>query len=83
MTLDELNLNINTNIRLFKGLSLRLFGGYGITHNQISIPAQGATLEELLLQQKQIRSGYNYYGSVGLNYNFGSIYNTIVNSRFD
>jgi len=83
LTLDELNFNINTNIRLFKGLSLRLFGRYGITHNQINIPAEGATLEEMLLQQKQIRSGYNYFGSVGLNYNFGSIYNTIVNSRFD
>ena len=83
MTLDELNLYINSNIRLFKGLSLRLFGSYGITHNQINIPAEGATLEEMLLQQKQIRSGYNYFASVGLNYSFGSIYNTIVNSRFD
>jgi hypothetical protein len=83
MTLDELNLYINTNIRLFKGLSLRLYGSYGITHNQINIPAEGATLEEMLLQQRQIRSGYNYFASVGLSYSFGSIYNTIVNSRFE
>jgi len=83
MTLDELNLYVNTNVRLFKGLSLRLFGSYGITHNQINIPAEGATLEEMLLQQRQIRSGYNYFASVGLSYSFGSIYNTIVNSRFE
>ena len=82
-SLNEFNVYINTNIRLFKGFSLNLFGLYGITHNQINLSAEGATLEEMLLQQRQIRSGYNYYGSVGINYSFGSIYNTIVNSRFD
>jgi hypothetical protein len=82
-SLNELNAYLNTDIRLFKGLSLRLFGSYGITHNQINIRAEDATLEEMLLQQKQIKSGYNYYGSIGLSYSFGSIYNTIVNSRFN
>jgi hypothetical protein len=83
LSLNELNIHINTNIRLFKGFSLNLYGLYGITHNQINLSAEGATLEEMLLQQRQIRSGYNYYGSIGINYSFGSIYNTVVNSRFD
>lgn len=82
MTLDAMSVHLNTNIRIFKGLSLRFYGGYGITHNQINIASEGATLEEMLLQQKQIRSGYQYWGNVGLNYRFGSIYNSIVNPRF-
>ncbi len=83
VSLNEFNVYMNTNIRLFKGFSLRLNGYYGITHNQINLSAQGATLEEILLQQKQVRSGYSYFASVGINYSFGSIYNTIINSRFD
>ena len=41
------------------------------------------SLEELLLQQQQLQSGYNYFFNVGLSYSFGSIYNTIVNPRFN
>jgi hypothetical protein len=86
--LHDANLNgfsadLNTNLRLFKGFSLNLWGSYGLSHDQINIAANGATLEELLLQQKQIKSGYDYYGSIGISYTFGSIYNTIVNPRFD
>lgn len=75
--------NLNTNLRLFKGFSIDLYGSYGLSHDQINIRASGASLEELLLQQNQIQSGYDYYGSIGLSYTFGSIYNTIVNPRFD
>ncbi len=81
--LNGFDANINANLRLFKGFSLNLWGGYGLSHDQINIRAQGASLEDLLLQQKQIKSGYNYYGSIGISYTFGSIYNTIVNPRFD
>ncbi len=81
--LNGMNTNINANLKLFKGFSLNLWGSYGLSHDQINIRAAGATLEELLLQQKQIKSGYDYYGSIGISYTFGSIYNTIVNPRFD
>ncbi len=81
--LNGIRANISTNIRLFKGFSLNLWGGYGLSHDQINIRAQGVSLEELLLQQKQIKSGYRYYGSIGISYTFGSIYNTIVNPRFN
>lgn len=81
--LNGFNADISANLRLFKGFSLSLWGSYGLSHDQINIQANGATLEELLLQQKQIKSGYNYYGSIGISYTFGSIYNTIVNPRFD
>ncbi len=83
LDLNGFNVDLETRIKLFKGFSLNLFGSYGLSHDQINIRSGGASLEELLLQQQQIKSGYRYYGNVGLSYTFGSIYNTIVNPRFD
>lgn len=50
---------------------------------KVNIPRGDLTVEELLLRQQQLQSGFNYFVSVGFNYSFGSIYNTIVNPRFD
>ena len=82
-SLNALSFYIGTNIRLFKGFSLNLRGSYSITRNQIDLPVGDVSLEELLLQQQQLSSGYNYFVSVGFSYSFGSIYNTIVNPRFN
>lgn len=69
-------------IRIFKGLSVRLGGSISLIHDQISLPKAGATLEEILLQQRQLATQYSYWGNVGLSYTFGSIYNNVVNPRF-
>ncbi len=82
-TLNELSFYIGTRVRLFKGFSFNVNGSYEITRNQISLPAGDVSLEELLLQQQQLQSGYNYFVSLGFSYSFGSIYNTIVNPRFN
>jgi len=83
LDLNGFNVNLNTNLKIFKGFSVNLWGNYGLSHDQINIGAGGSSIEELLLQQKQLKSGYSYYGGVGISYTFGSIYNTIVNPRFD
>ena len=80
--LNGFDVSMNTNIKVFKGFSIDFWGSYGLSHDQINIRAGGSSKEDLLLQQKQLKSGYNYYGGVGLSYTFGSIYNTIVNPRF-
>ena len=82
-TLNSLTFFLGTNVRLFKGFSLNLHGRYSITRNQVELPVGDVSLEELLLQQQQLQSGYNYFVSVGLSYSFGSIYNSIVNPRFN
>ncbi len=82
-SLNSLSFYMGTNVRLFKGFSMNLNGSYSITRNQIELPAGDVSLEELLLQQQQLKSGYNYFVSVGFSYSFGSIYNTIVNPRFN
>ena len=38
---------------------------------------------EVLLQLRELKTSYRYDISVGLSYTFGSIYNNVVNPRFD
>lgn len=82
-SLYSLSFYLGTSIRLFKGFNFNVNGSYSITRNQINLPAGNVSLEELLLQQQQLQSGYNYFVSFGFSYSFGSIYNTIVNPRFN
>jgi hypothetical protein len=81
--LNALGFYLGANIRLFKGFNFNVGGNYRITRNQINLAAGDVSLEELLLQQQQLLSGYNYRVNVGFSYSFGSIYNTIVNPRFN
>lgn len=81
--LNSLGFYLGANIRVFKGFSFNVGGNYRITRNQINLPAGDVSLEELLLQQQQLQSGYNYWATIGLSYSFGSIYNSIVNPRFN
>ena len=50
--------------------------------DQLSLPARGATDEEVLLRLRQLQSGYEYNVGVGVTYTFGSIFSSIVNPRF-
>lgn len=70
------------NLRLYKGLSLRIYGRVSIVHDQINLPKGDVSKEDVLLRRKQLESQYNYWGSVGLSYSFGSIFNNVVNPRF-
>jgi hypothetical protein len=68
-------------IRLFKGFSLNVSGGTSRIRNQIYLPAEGATDEEVLLRLRQLATGYDYGFSIGFSYTFGSVFNNVVNSR--
>ncbi|MCF6239932.1 MAG: hypothetical protein L3J74_01150 [Bacteroidales bacterium] len=78
------NLRISSSIRLriVKGLQLRLYGSFSLIHDQLSLPKGGASEEEILLRRKELATQYRYWGSVGISYTFGSIYNNVVNPRF-
>jgi hypothetical protein len=54
-----------------------------LIHDQLSLPRAGANKEEILLQIKQIETNYSYNVNLGLSYTFGSIYNNVVNPRFE
>ena len=69
-------------VRLMRGLSANAWGGYSFVRSQRYLSAAGATPDEVLLQLKQLRTSYQYWGGFGLSYTFGSVYNNVVNPRF-
>ena len=70
----HLQLRSNLNIRIFEGLSLNLRGNISWIRDQLSLPREDATDEEILLRQQQLATQYDYYMTVGFRYKFGSIY---------
>lgn len=83
LTKYNIDLYSSLNIRILKGFSVRLSGGASLIRNQLSLRKEGASYEEILLRQQQVSTNYNFWMSAGLSYTFGSIYNNVVNPRFD
>lgn len=69
-------------VRLFKGFSFNVWGSVARTRDQLYLPREGATPEEILVRQRQLATGYRYSMSFNISYAFGSIFNNIVNPRF-
>lgn len=73
----------SADVRLFKGFSFNVFGEYERIKDQISLRKSSASEQEVLLRLQQQATGYSYFLSFGISYRFGSIFNNIVNTRFD
>ncbi len=69
-------------LNLYKGLSLLFLGGRSWVHDQLSIRMREPTLEELLLQTIEFPTTSNWFGSVGIQFTFGSIFTNVINPRF-
>jgi hypothetical protein len=80
---NRLELFNTADVRLFKGLSLNLFISASRVRDQLYLAKGGATEQEVLLRRRQLATSFSYYSGFGLTYTFGSIFNNIVNTRFD
>ena len=82
---DKYNLRIGggVNLRLVRGLSLRVDGNYNFVRDQIGLRAEQSTDGEILTNQFEQATGYSYFASVGISYSFGSIFNQVVNPRLN
>jgi hypothetical protein len=69
-------------LQLVKGLNFYVIGSGSRIHDQLALPRGGATLEEVLLQRKQLATSYEYFAAVGLSFTFGSVFTNVVNPRF-
>lgn len=78
---NRLQLNSDLSVRIFKGFSVRFSGNMQFISDQINLPAGDASLEDVLLQQKQIATNFDLGLSAGVTYTFGSAYNNIINTR--
>jgi len=78
----SLGLTGNLDFRVFRGLSLGVHANVSFIHDQLYLPLAGATPDEVLLNLRQLATSYSYYSAIGFSYTFGSIYNNVVNPRF-
>jgi hypothetical protein len=79
---NRLEVSCELSLRIYKGLSLDIEGSYEKIRDQLSLPREGASLEEILLRQRELASGYRYSIEIGLSFRFGSLFSNVVNPRF-
>jgi hypothetical protein len=69
--------------RIARGLNLQLSGRIAFIEDQIFLSREGLTDEEILLGRFDRPTDRTYSLGVGFSYEFGSIFNNVVNNRFD
>lgn len=79
---NRLSIDLNLSWRVIEGLSIQVNGQASLINNQISLARSTIDPEQALLNGRQLPTNFNYYSSLGLNYTFGSINNSVVNPRF-
>jgi hypothetical protein len=82
LDLSRLEMDGEVSLRILRGLSVTAEVSASRIRDQLSLPARGATPEEILLRLRELSSGYEYQVSFGLTYTFGSIFSSVVNPRF-
>jgi hypothetical protein len=70
-------------LNLARGFSINFDGNLEYIRDQISLPLEQATNEEVLVNQRQLATNYRYFFFFGVSYTFGSIFSPIVNPRFN
>ena len=70
-------------IRVTGGLSFSIYTAAELTRDQLYLPKEGATPQEVLTRRRQLASGYSFFKRFGFTYRFGSKLNNFVNPRFD
>lgn len=79
----HLGINSEIDIRITGGLSFNIYTSAELTRDQLYLPKEGATPQEVLTRRRQLASGYSFFTRFGINYRFGSKLNNFVNPRFD
>ncbi len=70
-------------MRLVRGLQFNANGRVLRTKDQIFLPRESAADEEVLLQRRELGTDYRFSASLSLSYTFGSMFNNVVNPRFE
>ncbi len=79
---NRLSFFASLDVSLFKGFGLYVNGDLSRIRDQVNLPAGEATPEEILLQQRELATDFQFELSAGFTYTFGSIYSNVVNPRF-
>ncbi len=68
--------------RLFEGFALSFQADYEVIRDQLSLPRGEASIEDILLRQRELATDYSLSATIAITYTFGSKYTNIVNTRF-
>lgn len=79
----RINISPDISWNVARGLNLNLGGNFSIVNDQYYLRKDDVSSEAILLGQTQLKSNFSYYMYVGLSFSFGSIYNNVVNVRFN
>jgi hypothetical protein len=80
---NRIELNSSISLRIFKGLSLDFYGGVAHLADQVNLKKGEIAEAERLLQLRELQTKYRVQSGIELTYTFGSIYNNVVNPRFN
>ena len=72
----------NLSVRLFAGFSLDVEGRFEMIRDQLSLPLGDASLQDVLLQQRELATDYAISAAIAVSYTFGSSFANVVNTRF-
>lgn len=78
----NVELSGNLSFRITRGLDVNLGANYAFIADQLYLPLADLTDEEILTGVKRIETSKQYGLFFGLSYQFGSIFNNVVNNRF-
>ena len=70
------------NVRLGRGFSFNVDGSLSRVRDQLYLERGGATQQEVLTRLRALQTNYRYFAFFGVRYQFGSIFNSVVNPRF-
>jgi hypothetical protein len=70
-------------VRVLRGLSVNFGANVSSIKDQINLRLEDASDEEILVRQRERATSYRYGANFGISYTFGSIFNNVVNPRFN
>lgn len=79
---NRLNFFTEFSFRILKGLEFNVNARYERVRDQLSLPKGNATLEEILLERKELATEYEFGIDLSLSFTFGSVFSNVVNPRF-
>ena len=81
--LHRLGISGGGSFRIIRGLNFNLNGDVARIKDQISLPREDIPDEEILVQRRQRGTNFRYRIFGGLSFSFGSIFNSVVNTRLE
>ncbi|HYQ58088.1 MAG TPA: hypothetical protein VEP89_12165 [Draconibacterium sp.] len=78
---NRITFDTSLSIRIVRGLSIRTGFQIENIHDQIYLAKGDLSLEDVLLNNVQLPSTFSFSPNLGIQIQFGSIYNNVVNNR--